>query len=87
MKMAQPSEVIKKPTKLKGTPEMKQVAENECWEDFLAIVDGLTELSALDLIAFHANWYLKVGHNNLCKFYIAALRAHAEVMPKTPDPA
>jgi hypothetical protein len=56
---------------------MRATAENECWDEFEAIVDSLQDMTALELISFHYDWYMKVGHVNLARFYIAALKAHA----------
>ena len=82
--MPLPSEVIRPPNRFKGTPEMKEIAEQEAWPDFIEIVDELPKLTALELITWHSGWYMRVGHVNLSRFYMAALRAHAEA---TSEPA
>lgn len=74
--MPELSEAIRKPTKFKGTPEMRAVAENECWNAFMEIVNDLDETSALELALFHTEWYMKVGHTNLGRFYAALATAH-----------
>ncbi|MHA2046160.1 MAG: hypothetical protein ACW99G_15315 [Candidatus Thorarchaeota archaeon] len=76
--MPKPSELFKPPAKFKGTPDMREQAEHEAMPDFIDMIDDLPNLTALELITWHSEWYLKVGHVNLCRFYLSAQRAHLE---------
>ena len=61
---------------------MREVAEGECWEEFMDFMEGLEgggieEFSTEDLAFFHASWYMKVGHTNLGRMYVALAKAIA----------
>lgn len=72
-------ENVVKPSKWKGTPEMREVAAGECWEDFYGLLETLTGdadgVSAEELAVFHASWYMRVGHANLGRMYVALAKA------------
>ena len=72
---------IKKPAKWKGTPEMREVADGECWEDFMGLMEiaegDKDGLSSEQLVHFHSIYYMKVGHSNLGRMYVALAKAIA----------
>ena len=83
--MPLPSEVIEKPPegrngrRWKGTLAMQEDADTVVWEEFIAIVDDLNEMSAIDLVHWLAIWYQKIGYANIGRMFIQAERAYAKV--------
>ena len=65
-----------KPTKWKGTPEMREDAEG-VWEEFLELCENIDQYSAQELSVFHLSNYMQVGHANLGRMYVALAKAMA----------